>query len=188
MDIDMKKFLVIVLVALNVECAQAQKVAVSTNLIDYVNYATLNADISYAVAQHWSLSAGTRYNPFNFPGGVEGGQRQNRQRTFSLESRYWPWHVYSGWWALAKVQYQEYNYGGIEALETNEGDRVGAGLAGGYAYMLGRHINVEMGLGVWSGADKYKVYACPTCGRTLDEGNKFFVMLDEVLLSLAYVF
>lgn len=87
-----------------------------------------------------------------------------------------------------KAQYQEYNRGGISSPETREGDRFGAGLSGGYTYMLGRHFNIEAGAGVWGGADKYTVYSCPTCGRTLDKGNKTFVMLNEVLLSLTYVF
>lgn len=166
----------------------SQNVSVSTNLVDYADYCTVNLDASCAVAQHWSINAGFKYNPFTFSGGVDGGPRQDRQQTYSIGTRYWPWHIFSGWWACAKAQYQEYNRGGISSPETREGDRMGAGLSGGYTYMLGRHFNVEAGVGVWGGSDKYKVYSCPTCGRTLDSGNKTFVMLNDVLLSLTYVF
>lgn len=86
------------------------------------------------------------------------------------------------------AQYQEYNRGGIKSPETTEGDRIGAGLSGGYTYMIGKHFNLEVGVGVWGGHDRYIKYACPTCGRVQDEGDKYFVMLSDILLSFAYVF
>ena len=168
--------------------ASAQNLALSTNLAGYANFGTLNLEASYAVAQHWSVTAGMRYNPFTFPGGVEDGPQQFRQRACSLGTRYWPWHIYSGWWMAAKAQYQEYNMGGITSLDTQEGDRFGGGVSGGYTYMLGPHFNVEAGAGIWGGLDRYARYACPSCGRTLERGNKKFLMLNEVLLSLTYVF
>ena len=70
--------------------ASAQNLALSTNLAGYANFGTLNLEASYAVAQHWSVTAGMRYNPFTFPGGVEDGPQQFRQRACSLGTRYWP--------------------------------------------------------------------------------------------------
>ena len=166
----------------------AQQASLSTNLAGYAQFGTLNCEASYAPARHWSLTAGMRYNPFTFPGGAEGGPRQARQRAVSVGARYWPWHIYSGWWLAAKAQYQEYNFGGIRTARTQEGDRVGGGLTAGYTYMLGPHFNLEAGAGVWAGSDWYTVYACPTCGRTLDKGQRKFLMLNEVLLGVSYVF
>ena len=168
--------------------AFAQNASLSTNLASYAQLGTLNCEASYAVARHWSLTAGMRYNPFTFSGGVDGGARQLRQRTVSLGTRYWPWHIYSGWWMAAKAQYQEYNFGGIASPQTREGDRVGGGIGAGYTYMLGPHFNIEAGAGIWAGQDWYTLYACPTCGRTLDRGDRRFLMLNEVLLGLTYVF
>ena len=185
---DTRVFFLAVICACICPALHGQNVSVSTNLVDYADFGTLNLDASCAVAQHWSINAGMKYNPFSFPGGADGGNMQSRQQTYSIGTRYWPWHIFSGWWACVKAQYQEYNRGGISSPETCEGDRFGAGLSGGYTYMLGRHFNIEAGAGVWGGADKYTVYSCPTCGRTLDKGNKTFVMLNEVLLSLTYVF
>ena len=168
--------------------AFAQQAAVSTNLAGLANWGTLNCEASWAPARHWSVTAGLRYNPFSFPGGADDGARQFRQRTFALGTRYWPWHIYSGWWLSAKAQVQEYNVGGFVSPETQEGDRFGGALGGGYTYMLGPHFNLEAGAGVWAGHDRYTLYACPTCGRTLDRGNRTFLMLNEVLLGLTYVF
>ncbi len=167
---------------------RAQNVAVSTNVLDYANLGTLNMEGLVALSRHWSLTAGFRYNPFTYDGGEGGQGLQNRQQTYMLGARWWPWHIFSGWWFSGKMQYQEYNTGGLVSPETFEGDRLGAGLGGGYTYMMGRHLNLELGVGVWGGTDSYVSYSCPRCGRTVDAGNRLFFLVNDVLLSLSYVF
>lgn len=169
-------------------CAGAQNLSIGTNMADYANFGTLNAEASLGMARHWSLNASARYNPFSFSGGSEGKGVQNRQQAYALGVRYWPWHIFSGWWISARAQYQEYNRGGIRSPETSEGDRYGTGLSAGYTYMLTPHLNMEIGAGVWGGYDRYVSYSCPRCGRVMGRGDRYFVMLNEVLLSLAYVF
>ena len=102
--------------------------------------------------------------------------------------RYWPWHIYSGWWLAGRARYQEYNRGGIRSPETREGERYGAGMAGGYTYMLTPWLNLEVGLGVWGGLDRYVLYECPVCGLTLEKGRKMFLLPDELLVALSLVF
>ena len=168
--------------------AAGQNAAVSTNILEYANYGTLNMEGLVALSRHWSVMAGVRYNPFSYEGGAEGLGRQNKQQTYTLGARWWPWHIFSGWWMSGHLQYQEYNTGGLKSPQTREGDRVGAGVSGGYTYMLGKHMNLEVGAGVWTGADNYVKYACPRCGRTVDAGNGIFFLVNDVLLSLSYVF
>ncbi len=164
--------------------AVAQRFSVATNLADYANFCTLNLDVSYALSQHWSLTAGAKYNPFSF----RSGEVLNKQRTFSLGARWWPWHSYSGLWLSSKAQYMEYSNGGIRSPQTQEGDAYGLGLSGGYSYMLTPHLNVEAGLGFWGGYRKYTVYACPQCGTTKERGSRAFIMPNDIILSIAYVF
>ena len=114
--------------------------------------------------------------------------REGLEALFAAGARFWPWHVYSGWWLGAKAQYQEYNRGGIRSALTEEGDRVGAGLSAGYSYMLLPHLNLDFGLGVWGGYAWYTSYACPVCGLTTDRGGKGFILPSDLLLSLTYVF
>lgn len=168
-------------------CAAAQNCSVSTNLAGYAWYGTMGVEAGYGVAQHWTLTAGAVYNPFVFKD-EEDAVRQSKQRTVSAGGRYWPWHIFSGWWMGAKAQYQEYNEGGIKSPLTREGDRVGAGLSAGYTYMLGQHFNFEIGIGLWSGFDKYVVYECPVCGRRIDKGGKVFLLPNDLSLSVSYVF
>ena len=102
--------------------------------------------------------------------------------------RWWPWNVYSGWWLGAKGQFREYNWGGFGSRETEEGYAYGAGLSFGYTWMLHEHINLELGAGAWGGYKTYTVYSCPLCGRKVDEGSRWFVMPNEAILSLVFVF
>ena len=164
----------------------AQNLAVSTNLAGYAFLGTMNVEASYALAQHWSVNAGMRYNPFTF--GSEDSIVQARQQAYALGARYWPWHIYSGWWVAGKMQYQEYNAGTSKTEYTAEGDRIGSGLAGGYTVMLNPHLNLEVGLGVWAGYDRFVRDECPRCGRIVGEGSQFFLLPDDVLLMLSYVF
>ena len=168
--------------------ADTGRVSVSTNFLDYARLATLNVDASYAVSRHWSVIAGARYNPFTFRKGDEENQFQYRQQSYSIGTRVWPWHIWSGWWFAGKLRYQEYNYGGILSDETEEGDRFGVGLYSGYTHMINPHLNLEFGLGMWNGLSIYKTYSCPVCGITVDSGNKYFLLPDDIMISLVYVF
>lgn len=167
--------------------AFAQKFSVSTNLVDYTDFATLNIQGSWSFSRHWTLNADIKYNPFSY--NTRSGSKLNaKQRLVSLGSRYWPWHVYSGWWFSGKVQIQEYNRGGIKSARTEEGDRYGAGISAGYSYMLRPNLNLDIGAGVWGGYNVYKVYSCPVCGLTEKNGRGYFILPTDLMISLAYVF
>lgn len=183
------RYLLPVIILLLISCrTEAQRFSVSTDLLGYAALGTMNADVSCSISRKVSLTAGVRYNPFTFRKGDPDRQFQYRQQSYSAGARWWPWHIWSGWWFAGKLRYQEYNTGGIISPETEEGDRFGAGLYAGYTYMLGPHFNIEFGVGAWAGADRYKRYSCPVCGVTLDSGDRFFVLPDDIMLSLVYVF
>ena len=184
----MKRVVIILFLLQLCQAASAQKFSISTNLLGYVELGTLNLDASYALSRRWNIQAGVRYNPFTFRRDDPARQFQYRQRSYSLGVRLWPWHIWSGWWFAGKGRWQEYNVGGILSSKTREGDRFGGGLYAGYAHMLSPHLNLEFGLGLWAGVDIYKVYSCPSCGLTLESGSKAFVLPDDIMLSIVYVF
>jgi hypothetical protein len=189
-DMMLRRKVVCTLLLLTLACglARAQKFSLSVNLLECARLGTLNLDASYAVGRHWSVTAGARYNPFTYRKGEPDRQFQARQQSYSAGVRVWPWHIMSGWWFAAKGRWQEYNMGGILSRTTREGDRFGGGLYAGYALMLAPHLNMEFGVGLWAGMDVYKVYSCPVCGLSLNSGNKFFILPDDVMISLVYVF
>ena len=179
-------FSLLAAVLLSAFSVRAQSLSVSTNLAAYARLGTLNVEGGYAFSRHWSCHAGLNYNPFSFR--RDGHVFRSRERSVRAGMRAWPWHRYSGWWMGAGLRWQEYNRGGFRSPETTEGDRLGAGLSVGYAHMLNAHFNLELGLGVWAGQDRYRRYACPECGVTEASGSKLFLLPDEWLLALTYIF
>lgn len=183
----MGRIFVIVLMMLSfLGSLNAQELAVSTNVMDYADWGTLNVEASYGISRHWSVSAGMKYNPFSFDEGED--LKQSKQRSYSAGARFWPWHIYSGWWLSGALRFQEYNRGGIVSRETSEGDRYGGALGGGYTYMITKHFNLDMGIGLWAGYDIYRTYACQTCGREVENGGKYFIMPGDIRLALTYIF
>lgn len=158
--------------------ARGQELSLSTNIADIARAGAANAEASYGFARHWSVNAGAKYDS----GGYE------RQQLYSLGARFWPWHIYSGWWIAGKMQYQEFNDADRITLRTSEGDRYGAGLSAGYAKMLSRHLNMDIGVGFWSGVSRFTTYSCPSCGRILDSGSKSFVLPNDLMMSLSWIF
>lgn len=175
----------------------AQTWAVAVNAADAIELGTIGVEGSAAVGQHWSIHAGAKVNPWTFgkkdtSNGLfsepNSDQKQDRKQSYALGVRWWPWNVYSGWWIAGKAQYQEYNRGGIFRQTSEEGDAFGAALSGGYSLMLKEHINLDFGLGLWGGWTKYTTYACPSCGKVEDQGDKWFFLPNEVIISLVYIF
>lgn len=182
----MKKLLAVLLLVASPVLLRSQNASFSTNALDYVDFGTVNIEASVGVARHWSLNAGARYNPFSF--GEGDGEILRRQQTYSVGARYWPWHIYAGWWLSGKAQYQEFNTGGITSRRTSQGDRYGSSLSAGYSYLLSSHLNLDIGIGMWAGYEKYVTYSCQHCGTVVDDGEKFFFLPNDMMLSLTYIF
>lgn len=181
-----KSIITLVILLVSALCASAQKVSLSTDLVTWANLGTANLGISLASSRNITIHAEAQYNPWTFNG--PKGQFQSRKQQYSLGTRWWPWHVYSGWWVGMAGQYQEYNRGGVFSQRTEEGDAVGLAISGGYTLMITPVVNIDFGLGLWGGYKWYKTYSCPRCGRILDEGHKMFFMPNDVLVALTFVF
>ena len=158
--------------------AGAQRFSVGTNMVDWMSLGTINAEASVAVAQHFSIHVGAELNPWTFAAGDQQKQFEARQNSYWGGLRYWPWHVYSGWWWGGDIRYSIYNIGGIIKRETEEGDAYGVGAYGGYSIMLSHMWNLDLGFGFWGGYKKYTTYLCPLCGAVTDKGEKAFILPD----------
>lgn len=177
----------------------AQKVSFSTNAVEWANLGTVNAEAGVSAGRHVSFHAGFRYNPWTFragdpleryddPLGEDEAQFQNRKQAYDLSVRWWPWYAYSGWWLSLKGQYMEYDRGGFITHPREAGDAFGGGFSFGYSYLLAKHLNLDFGLGLWGGYVKYGKYRCTNCGQKVEEGDRYFVLPDDVKLSLVMVF
>ena len=181
-------FLFFLILAAKPQTVEAQNVAISTNAVDWLNFGTANIGVGVDVSRHFSVEAGARYNPWSFIRKSSGLAVMNRQTTAFVGVRFWPWYIFSGWWIAGKAKYEEYNRGGIFSRRTEEGDGFGVGFSAGYSYMLLPSLNLDFGIGFWTGVRKYTVYDCPSCGVTVESGTKGFILPNELLVSLVYVF
>ena len=169
--------------------AQAQKVAVSTNLFDWANFATVNLEAGVSVHQHFSIQAGARYNPWKFKTQKLGMPLYNNQTTAYAGFRYWPWYVFSGWWIGAQAQYTDYKETGIWRHALDTGKAIGGCLSFGYTLMLHEKLNLEFGAGMWAGRRyEHLLYCCPDCMQVRESGPGNFVALNDISISLMYVF
>ena len=152
--------------------AKAQRWAISTNVLTWANLGTINAEGSVSVSRHFSFNAGFTVNSWELstPTYVD---IMNKQYGGYIGAKYWPWHVYSEWWIGAKMQYKNFEQVGLLTSEPVKGDALGAGLAAGYSLMIGRHVNLDFGLGFWG-------------GRIVKQRNFFFI--DNVMVSFVYIF
>jgi len=172
----------------------------SLNAADLAWYGTLNADAQLAVARHISLEAAVKYNPWTMNGDDPESRTRSAQRSVSLGARWWPWYVYSGWWLSAAAQWQEYSRGNLFSFtDKEEGDALGLAAAGGYSVHVNPWLNIDFGLGFWGGYTRYRTYSyagerCPRCGLRTDapdgspSSSKFFLLPDEALVSVMFVF
>ena len=184
----MKKLVILLFILISAgPAAFAQRWAVAVSAADAMHLGTIGLEGAVAVGQHVTVNAGARLNPWTFNEGTRE-QFQTRHQTYAVGARWWPWNTYSGWWLGGKAQYRQYNNGGILSRETEEGDAYGLGVSGGYAVMLGQHANLDFGLGAWGGRKIYTVYACPTCGRVVEEGRKWCFLPNELTLSFQWIF
>lgn len=158
--------------------ARAQRFSVGTNAVDLLTFGTLEAEASIGVAQHWSIHVGAELNPWTWNAGNQETQLQVRQNSYWGGAKYWPWHVYSGWWWGGDVRYAVYNVGGVLKRDTVEGDAYGVGAYAGYSIMINEYWNLDLGIGLWGGATKYTRYSCPLCGARVEEGTKGFIIPD----------
>ena len=123
--------------------------AISTNIVDWVDLATINFSVEYAFARHWSADIVYGYNGWDF----KDGALKDKRRSVTVGVRYWPWHSYSGAWIRPFLGAESSDASGLPLNFLNGTcDRFGAGFSAGYSLMLAKHLNLDFGVGFWGGA------------------------------------
>ena len=75
---------------------------------------------------------------------------------------------------LSDYRYQGYAYGG--------------GLAYGFAFVLSKHLNLELEVGAGYVYLDYEKFECADCGRKVGEGNHHYVGPTKAAINLVYLF
>ncbi len=170
----------------------AQTYSVGTNLVDYANLGTLNVTANLSVARHSTLGSTARLNLWNYGEGIT--QFYNRVTSVSVNYRYWPWYVYSGWWLMANLEVEVHSLANFLYVDgRKDAVKYGPGLGFGYSLMLNKNVNLDLGVLFWGGLQHYKEYCGPGCGRLLSDIDKwrkpsFFIEPNNVFVSIYYIF
>ena len=177
-------------------CAQGQRVAVKTNLLYDALY-TVNLGVEVGMAPRWTLDVSGNYN-----GWTLSHERRWKHWLVQPEARYWFCERFARHFVGAHLLGGQYNVGnlknGISFLGTNfsklsdrryQGWFTGAGVAYGYAWILGKHWNLEAEIGVGYIYTRFDSYPCAECGTKLAEDRPHhYVGPTKAAINLVYTF
>ena len=174
-----------------------QNVAVKTNLLYDIAAYTANAGVEVGLAPRWTLDLSANYN-----GWTLSHDRKWKHWLLQPEARYWFCDRFAGHFIGIHVLGGQYNAGGlknnISFLGTDfsklsdyryQGWFIGSGIAYGYAWILGRHWNLEAEIGIGYIYTRYDSYPCASCGKKIaeDMAHHYFGP-TKAAINLVYTF
>ncbi len=180
---------------MSVNSLKAQQVALKTNLL-YDATTTFNLGMEFSLAPKWTLDISANYNPWTFD-----DNKKIKHLMLQPEARYWFCQKMNGHFLGMHLHGGIYNVGNIDTsmdwLGTNfgvlkdnrlEGWFAGAGIGYGYAWMLGKHWNLEAEIAIGYVYTKYEQYPCVKCSEKESDRVHNYVGPTKAALSLVYVF
>ena len=192
--IEIRKYgLSLILTLASLLTANAQKVALKTNLL-YDATTTPNLRAELAMGKKSTLQLFYGLNPWKF---ASDRTKQLRHWLLMPEYRYWTCQKFNGHFFGIHALGGQYNVGGIDLPnpvfkdldeKRYEGWYAGGGLTYGYQWLLSRHWNLEASVGVGYIRFHYKEFPCTECGALIQENNKNYFGPTKLALSLMYCF
>ena len=190
-----KRICVLAFLLFALTTARCQIIAVKTNLL-YDATLTVNAGVEIGLAPRWSFDLSGNYNDWSVDG------HKWKHWLVQPEVRYWFCDRFAGHFVGFHLLGGEYNLGhiknSIDFLGTDfsrltdhryQGWAVGAGLAYGYAFLLGRHWNLELEAGFGYAYTRFDVFRCEGCGRkVLEDKPHHYVGPTKAAVNLVYAF
>ena len=178
------------------QSVRAQDVALKTNLL-YDGFLTPNLGLEFKLAPKWTLDLTGQLNAWTL-----SNDRRWKHWLVQPEARRWFCDAFGGHFVGMHLLGGQYNVGGIDTglnfLGTDfsilknrrvQGWAVGAGIAYGYAWVLGRHWNLEAEIGLGYVYTRYDVFPCATCGQKLETDKPHhYVGPTKAAINLVYVF
>lgn len=183
--------LLLITLAVSVGRADAQRVAVKTNLL-YAATTSPNLALELRTGNKTTLELGGGISLWKF-----GEKTTFKHWAAQPEFRYWFCDAFNGHFLGLYAHGGQFNLGGIgipigklSVLKDNryQGYFYGGGLSYGYQWILGRHWNLEASIGGGYARIVYEKFPCANCGSKLDEGEYNYWGITRSTLSLIYVF
>lgn len=175
--------------------AHCQDFALKTN-VAYAASGTANAGVEIALAPRWTLDISGNYNAWSTPGDMRW-----KHWLVQPELRRWFCDRFAGHFLAIHLVGGEYNMGAIPnsiripgtdfSVLTDkryQGWAAGAGLAYGYAWILGRHWNLEAEVGLGYAYTRFDSYQCSGCGKMTGSGSHHYYGPTKAAINIVYVF
>lgn len=175
---------------------KAQDFALKSNLL-YDATATINIGAEVGLSPRWTLDVSG-----NFNGWTMSHERRWKHWMLQPEARYWFCQRFGGHFLGMEAHGGQFNVGGLNnsihflgthvsrlSDERFQGWFVGGGVTYGYAWMLGRHWNLEAEIGLGYSYTRYDTYQCVGCGKKTEEDRHHnYYGPTKAALSLVYIF
>lgn len=174
---------------------RAQSFAVKTNLI-YDATATVNVGMELGLAPRWTFDLSGNLNTWS-----KNEYTKWKHWMVQPEARYWFCDRFSRHFIGAHFLTGAFNFGNINNdisfLGTDfsvlsdyryQGYAYGGGLAYGFAFVLSKHLNLELEVGAGYVYLDYEKFECADCGRKVGEGNHHYVGPTKAAINLVYLF
>lgn len=174
---------------------RAQNVAVKTNLL-YDATATANLGLEIGLAPRWTLDLSGNLNAWS-----QNEQVKWKHWLAQPEVRFWFCDRFSRHFLGAHLIGAAFNFGGLDndlaflgtdfsVLSDNryQGYAYGGGLAYGFAFVLSRHLNLELEAGFGYMYLDYERYECAGCGRKVEDAVHHYVGPTKAAVNLVFVF
>lgn len=174
---------------------KSQDVGIKTNLIGDALLSP-NLAVEVGLAPKWTLDLSGELNLWTV------NEHKWKHWVVQPEARYWFCERFAGHFLGVHALGGQYNFGniknGINFLGSDlsklsdyryQGWGVGAGIAYGYAWVLGKHWNLEAEIGIGWIYTKFDVYRCQDCGKKIesDKHHNYFGP-TKAALSFVYLF
>lgn len=174
---------------------RAQSFAVKTNLI-YDATATVNVGMEVGLAPRWTFDLSGNLNTWS-----KNEYTKWKHWMVQPEARYWFCDRFSRHFIGAHLLTGAFNFGNIDNnisfLGTDfsvlsdyryQGYAYGGGLAYGFAFVLSKHLNLELEVGAGYVYLDYEKFECADCGRKVGESNHHYVGPTKAAINLVYLF
>ena len=176
--------------------ASAQDLALKTNLLSD-GFMNPNLGLEFGWAPKWTTDVSGQFNLWTL-----SHNRHWKHWAVQPEARYWFCDRFAGHFIGVHVHAGQYNIGGVDGkvkfMGTDarklkdsryQGWFVGAGIAYGYAWILGRHWNLEAELGIGYSYTRYDRFRCAGCGKKVESDKPHhYYGPTKAAINMVYVF
>ena len=175
--------------------ARKQNVGIKTNILPDIALSP-NLGFEFGLAPKWSLELVGEVNFWTV------NDHKWKHWLAEPEIRYWLCDRFAGHFFGLHVIGGQYNFGniknGIKFLGSDfsklsdyryQGWAAGAGIAYGYAWILGEHWNLEAEIGIGWLYTRYSKFNCADCGKKLESNRPHnYVGPTKLALNFVYLF